>query len=157
MVSEIKAILIKAGSQEAITARNKLKGWGNKYDRATKDEVKAQGQKEVARGHCLELLDHLGSNKEEFPMVRIMRVEKGGKIALEDAKEVVTAEQLAEITKRVVDTSLIPEDILEAAMVTVIDVPKAKKKLSEDVVKSLISGTTTTLIVNPTRQLGEKK
>lgn len=157
MVTDIKTLLIKAGSSEAIQARRKLKTYGNRYDRATKDEKRAQGEKKDAREHCLELLEQLDSTVEEFPMVKVMRVEKGGEIALKDAKKVVDKKLLSEITHRVVDMSKIPEDVLEAARVTVIDVPKAKKKLSEDVIKSLITNTTTSLNVIAMRQLGEKK
>lgn len=157
MVTDVKTLLIRAGSSEAVQARRKLKGYGNKYDRATKDEKRAQVVKEDAREHCLELLEQLDSTVEEFPMVKIMRVEKGGSIALEDAKKVVDKDLIPDITKRVVDMSKIPEKVLEAAMVTVIDVPKAKKKLSEDIIKSLITNTTTSLNVIAMRQLGEKK
>ena len=151
----VKDVLIKAGQREKLI--NKLKAWAYKYDRGTSDESKAKAEKVQARDPILEILSELKITEYVFPRVKVMKVEKGGKIPYDVAEKVLTPEQLKEITKREIDMSLISQKVLDKALVNVIDVTKAKKVLDEHVVQGLIIDTVESIQVIPIRQKGEKK
>jgi len=160
----VKEIMEKIAERTHDSLRRSLTTEGNKYSKATADETSAKDEKAEAHKNLQAIMKTLDSKEEVLKTLKLLLYDKGGKGDYELAKTLLTEEELASITKWVIDPAKAEEvldaETLDKIKVPVISIADAKKHLKEKdtVIESItISGSAVeTLNVIALRKPGEK-